>query len=163
MEKKRKIVVFDLDQTLWPFWVDSNVTPPFRKKSDKVVDVHGRNVKYFADVPDVLKRLYDEGYELGIASRTTEIEGAKQLLNLFGWEKYFKYIEIFPSSKKEHFSNIQKNSEIDYKDMLFFDDEPRNIVEVAVLGVHAVLVPDGVNLDLIEKSLEDFSNHYFRY
>ncbi|XP_014485509.1 PREDICTED: magnesium-dependent phosphatase 1-like [Dinoponera quadriceps] len=157
MEKKPKIVVFDLDYTLWPFWVDTHVTPPFKKKSDKIVDLQGHSIKYYSDVPDVLKQLFDQGYELGIASRTTEIKGAKQLLHLFGWDKYFKYIEIFPGSKVTHFSNIHKNSKTDYKDMLFFDDEHRNIVDVAKLGVHAVLVTDGVTLHQLEESLRAFS------
>ena len=27
-----KIMVFDLDYTLWPFWVDTHVTPPLKAK-----------------------------------------------------------------------------------------------------------------------------------
>lgn len=40
--------------------------------------------------------------------------------------------------------------------MLFFDDEHRNIVEVGKLGVHAVLVTDGMTLHLLEESLKTF-------
>lgn len=69
-----------------------------------MVDAQGHNIQYYTDVPAILKRLSNEGYELGIASRTMEIKGAKQLLNLFDWNKYFKYIEIFPGSKVVHFS-----------------------------------------------------------
>lgn len=60
-------------------------------------------VKCYPEVPAVLKNLYDSGYTLGIASRTTEIKGANQLIQLFGWEKYFQYKEIFPGSKVTHF------------------------------------------------------------
>ncbi|XP_011052650.1 PREDICTED: magnesium-dependent phosphatase 1-like [Acromyrmex echinatior] len=145
MEKKPKVIIFDLDYTLWPFWVDSFVEPPFKKGArNKVIDARGRDVDHYSDVPDVLKQLSGEGYELGIASRTAEIKGAKQLIDAFGWKKYFKYVEIFPGSKVTHFSNIRKSSHIDYKDMIFFDDEARNIMEVGKLGVHAVLVEDGV-------------------
>ncbi|XP_072765327.1 magnesium-dependent phosphatase 1 [Anoplolepis gracilipes] len=158
MEKKPKVIVFDLDYTLWPFWVDTHVTPPFRKGTqNKVVDAHGHTIKYYIDVPDVLKILSEEGYELGIASRTSEIKGAKQLLDLFDWKKYFKYIEIFPGSKVTHFLNIQKSSQVDYKDMLFFDDETRNITEVGKLGVHATLVRDGVTNHVIKNALQSFS------
>ena len=35
-----KIIVFDLDFTLWPFWVDTHVTPPLKAKGggDKALD-----------------------------------------------------------------------------------------------------------------------------
>ncbi|KAL0101430.1 hypothetical protein PUN28_018929 [Cardiocondyla obscurior] len=157
MEKKPKILVFDLDYTLWPFWVDTHVDPPFKKGlQNKVVDAHGRTVHYYSHVPEVLKQLSEEGYELGVASRTTEIKGAKQLLDVLGWKKYFNYIEIFPGCKVAHFSNIQKSSNVDYKDMIFFDDESRNIVDVGKLGVHAVLVQDGVNRRVVEDALGSF-------
>lgn len=158
MEKKPKIIVFDLDYTLWPFWVDTHVTPPFKKGAQKkIVDSHGHTIRHYPDVPDVLKRLSEEGYELGVASRTSEIKGAKQLLDLFGWKKYFKYVEIFPGSKVTHFSNIRKNSQVEYKDMIFFDDEHRNIVDVGKLGVHAVFVGDGVTHRVIEEALQSFN------
>ncbi|KYM98915.1 PREDICTED: magnesium-dependent phosphatase 1-like [Cyphomyrmex costatus] len=159
MEKKPKVIVFDLDYTLWPFWVDTHVDPPFKKGAqNKVVDALGRNVNYYSDVSDVLKQLSEEGYELGIASRTSEIKGAKQLIGLYDWKKYFKYIEIFPGSKVVHFSNIQKSSHTDYKDMIFFDDEDRNIIEVGKLGVHAVLVRGGISHRIVEDALQSFSN-----
>lgn len=74
------------------------------RKGNDVIDSHGQIIKYYKEVPDVLKYLYEEGYELGIASRTSEIQGAKQLLNLFNWDNYFKYKEIYPGSKVTHFS-----------------------------------------------------------
>ena len=35
----------------------------------KVYDGHGRQVKYYRDVPGILKRLHSEGYKLAVASR----------------------------------------------------------------------------------------------
>lgn len=29
-----KMIVFDLDYTLWPFWVDTHVTPPLKAKDN---------------------------------------------------------------------------------------------------------------------------------
>lgn len=74
------------------------------RKGNDVVDSRGQIIQYYKEVPDVLKHLYEAGYELGVASRTSEIQGAKQLLNLFNWDKYLKYKEIYPGCKVTHFS-----------------------------------------------------------
>ncbi|XP_016914457.1 magnesium-dependent phosphatase 1-like [Apis cerana] len=153
---KPKIIVFDLDYTLWPFWIDTHVNPPFKKEGNDIIDSHGQIIKYYKEVPDVLKYLYEEGYELGIASRTSEIQGAKQLLNLFNWDNYFKYKEIYPGNKVTHFSRIQKISETEYKDMIFFDDEYRNIKDIEKLGVTCIYVKNGINYTLVENSLKSF-------
>lgn len=157
-ERKPKILVFDLDYTLWPFWVDTHVTPPFvKRKKDEIVDAHGQIIRYYKDVPAILDKLSKEGYELGVASRTSEIEGAKQLLSLLDWEKYFKYKEIYPGCKVTHFSKIKKLSNIDYKDMIFFDDEQRNISDLDKVGVFSVLVTHGITEEVIDQSLKMFA------
>ncbi|KAF7387961.1 magnesium-dependent phosphatase 1-like [Vespula maculifrons] len=157
-EKKPKIIVFDLDYTLWPFWVDTHVTPPFiKRKKDEIVDAHGQIIRHYKDVPDILNKLSEEGYELGVASRTSEIKGAKQLLNLLDWEKYFKYKEIYPGSKTTHFSQIKKLSNVEYKDMMFFDDEQRNISDLNKVGVLSILVKNGMTHEVIDHGLKKFS------
>ncbi|XP_043468572.1 magnesium-dependent phosphatase 1-like [Leptopilina heterotoma] len=157
--RRPKIIVFDLDYTLWPFWVDTHVTPPFRYgKGTDVIDAHGQKIRYYKDSPEILKNLVKEGYEVGVASRTSEIKGANQLLNLFGWDKYINYKEIYPGSKVTHFSKIKKDSGVDFKDMLFFDDEQRNIVDLTKLGVLSILVKDGVSHAVIKQGLDKFAH-----
>lgn len=70
----------------------------------QVVDAYGKKVRYYPEVPSVLKKLNDEDYEMGVASRTGEIDGAYELLDMLGWDKYFKYKEIYPGSKVTHFN-----------------------------------------------------------
>ena len=67
------------------------------------MDAHGDVIKHYKDSPAILKRLHDQGIKIGIASRTSAIAPAKQLIDLFGWKKYINYTQIYPGSKIPHF------------------------------------------------------------
>lgn len=148
-----KLVVFDLDYTLWPFWVDTHVKPPFQRKGYQIVDSLGAKVNCYPQANEVLKTLHEMECDMAVASRTSEIEGAHQLIKLFDWDKYFKYKEIYPGCKVAHFQQFKKNSNIDYEDMLFFDDENRNIVDLSKLNVTAILVDNGMDMKLLNEGL----------
>ncbi|XP_060074196.1 magnesium-dependent phosphatase 1-like [Ylistrum balloti] len=155
---KPKLIIFDLDYTLWPFWVDTHVDPPFKKRSDgKVEDSRGKYVKFYPEVPGMLQRLHGEGYKLGIASRTSEIDGAMDLVNLFNWDQYFHYREIYPGCKISHFKRFKVDSGIGFNDMLFFDDEYRNIKDVGSLGVISVLAENGMSEATLKEGLDEFA------
>ncbi|XP_057328282.1 magnesium-dependent phosphatase 1-like [Microplitis mediator] len=156
--KKPKIIVFDLDYTLWPFWIDTHVTPPFSRKHDSIVDAQGKKIKYYEQVPEILENLAKEGFEIGIASRTSEIKGAYQLLKLLNWDKYIKYTEIYPGCKITHFNKIKEASGVDFKDMIFFDDERRNIDDLTKVGVLSIYVKNGLNKNEIKNGLEQFKS-----
>lgn len=51
--------------------------------------------------------------------------------------------EIYPGNKTTHFRRIHSQSKIEYKDMLFFDNERRNCIDVGKLGVVCVYTPHG--------------------
>jgi len=161
-----KLVIFDLDYTLWPFWVDSFPQPiQFQKDSSgKVIDYRGREVKPYCDSHNILLFLQSHNITCGVASRTEEKVAAEQLITLFGWDKFFKYKEMFfVDSKISHFDNIRTKSEIDLEDMLFFDDEPRNIYEVQRFGVVAYLVEDGITMRNFIEGMIKFSDKKTEY
>ncbi|KAG1661507.1 Magnesium-dependent phosphatase 1 [Nymphon striatum] len=159
--QKAKLIVFDLDYTLWPLWVDTHVHRPLQKKSDnKVYDAKEKEVKYYEDVPKILQRLKDEGYILAVASRTDWPDGGQQLIDMFGWNDFFTYKQLYPGSKCKHFEYFHQKSGIPYKDMLFFDDEYRNIVQIGKLGVTTMTVDsaEGLSERTLNSALKKFAN-----
>lgn len=93
---------------------------------------------------------------IAIASRTSYPQGAESLLKLFGFEKYIDYKEIYPGCKHTHFAQLKKNSTFDLNEMIFFDDEPRNIRDLKTLGVESILIdPDvGVTKKLVQEAVD---------
>ena len=67
----------------------------------------------------------------------------------------FDYHQIFPGDKKRHFEKLQKQTKINYEDMLFFDDEERNR-NVEQLGVTMFLVRDGVTRNEIDRGVAEW-------
>lgn len=53
--------------------------------------------------------------------------------------------EIYPGTKTRHFRAVHKASDIAYRDMLFFDNEHRNVRDCAALGITSVYTPDGTS------------------
>ncbi|GAB6021391.1 hypothetical protein CHUAL_003998 [Chamberlinius hualienensis] len=157
MGSKPKVIVFDLDYTLWPLYVDCGTCPPFSKDElGFVVDKRDQRIKLYKDVPEILKKLHTEGYLLGIASRTTAPDSAQALLNIMEIDKYFSFKEMYPGCKVIHFRRIAADSGVDLKDMIFFDDEHRNIVDLKRLGVTSILVNRGMDFKALEEGFHTF-------
>lgn len=53
---------------------------------------------------------------------------------------------------------ISKASNIGLEDMLFFDDEQRNIVDLERLGVISILVKNGMTIKVLMDGLKKFSD-----
>jgi magnesium-dependent phosphatase 1 len=152
---KKTLFVFDLDFTLWDAggtWCDCTI-PPYRIKDGQLLDAEGAHIRLYPDVINIMKRLKEEKRHIAIASRTTSPRIAKQLLKIFDIDKYVDYIEMYPTNKTEHFVKIAAQSKVDFKNMVFFDDEHRNIVDVAPLGVECVYVSEGIKEQLVRPFL----------
>lgn len=166
-----KLIVFDLDYTLWPFWVDTHVTPPLKAapNHDSCKDRFGENFGFYTDVPTILPALRDRGIKVGLASRTSAPELAREMLKLLhvadssGKKRkaleYCDHMEIYPGSKIMHFNKLQKATGLKFEEMLFFDDEARNR-NVESLGVTMYLVRDGVSIEEIDNGVREWRKRH---
>ncbi|KAL9067078.1 MAG: hypothetical protein Q9157_006928, partial [Trypethelium eluteriae] len=98
-----KLLVFDLDYTLWPFWVslflssppyshqdsnryqvDTHVSPPLKASSDglTVSDAYGDSYGFYPDVTSILDAAKAKGIPIAAASRTHTPDLARQMLRL---------------------------------------------------------------------------------
>ncbi|KAM3463446.1 hypothetical protein MY5147_000155 [Beauveria neobassiana] len=173
-----RLIVFDLDYTLWPYWVDTHVTPPLKANAahTAATDRYGEDFAFYQDVPLILQLLprvagsasTTPPIKLGVASRTSAVGIARDLLKMLhlpaveGQQKarragdaFDAGTEIYPGSKIRHFETLQKRTGIAYEDMLFFDDESRNM-ETEKLGVTMRLIRDGLTWAEVEKGVEDW-------
>jgi len=64
-------------------------------------------------------------------------------------------LHVNTGSKIKHFKSLHRQTGIPYSEMLFFDDEHRN-VEVEKLGVTFHHVPRGLTFEMFEKGLEEW-------
>lgn len=161
-----KIMVFDLDYTLWPFWVDTHVTPPIKalEGGQKVKDRYGEGYAFFPEVGGILDALKQKSILIGAASRTHAPDLGREMLRLLKVPSssssqraldYFDHVQIYPGNKTTHFERINRDSGIEFEDMLFFDDESRN-KNVEGLGVVMQLVKDGVTREEIDAGVRSW-------
>ncbi|RKU47641.1 hypothetical protein DL546_008727 [Coniochaeta pulveracea] len=166
-----KLIVFDLDYTLWPFWVDTHPTPPLRPSPSSpttaAVDRTGESYQFYRDVPLILSSLStlpSHPLKVAVASRTHAPDLGREMLKILHVpaEKKRKAIEVFdggmeiyPGSKIRHMEQLSKRNGVRFEDILFFDDESRNR-EVEKLGVTMWLVRDGVSWAEVERGIEEW-------
>jgi magnesium-dependent phosphatase 1 len=79
-----RLFVFDLDYTLWPFWVDTHVSPPLKayEGGARVRDGYGESFRFYDDVGNVLAGLRALDVKIAAASRTHAPELARDMLKL---------------------------------------------------------------------------------
>lgn len=153
-----KLIVFDLDYTLWPLWVDTHVDLPLNKLADgSIMDRKGDKITLYEDVIPILDKVTSIGINIAFASRTGALEEAESLLNIMDLNKYVIAKEIYPGSKVTHFSNFKTKLGIDFSEMVFFDDEVRNIRDLAKLGVTAIHTPTGLSWKYFKQGMTIFS------
>ena len=80
------LIVFDLDYTLWPFWVDTHVCAPVQsppspsEHGSYLRDRTGDRFAFYSGVPAILRAAHDRGIAMGLASRTDAPDLARAML-----------------------------------------------------------------------------------
>ncbi|KAJ1387018.1 Magnesium-dependent phosphatase-1, eukaryotic/archaeal-type [Sesbania bispinosa] len=142
-----RLVVFDLDYTLWPFYCECR-----SKRDTPSLYPHAKGIMY---------ALKHKGIDVAIASKSPTPDIATTFLDKLSIKSVFVAQEIFYSwtPKTDHFQRIHLGTGVPFNSMLFFDDDNKNIQAVSKMGVTSILVRDGVNLGAFKEGLTKFSQN----
>ncbi|RMD41255.1 hypothetical protein DV735_g3861, partial [Chaetothyriales sp. CBS 134920] len=152
------VFVFDLDYTLWPFWVDTHCAPPLKPVISTATAAGSGGSKSAsssaASSAEVTKLRDRHGEDFGFY----DTKPFKAIV-------LFTAPQIYPGDKVTHFKKIQavltttasttavNPNAIAFEDMIFFDDEARNRNVETELGVTFVLVRDGLTRDDVDRGV----------
>ncbi len=174
-----RLIVLDLDYTLWPFYSDIHITPPIRpvpySGQMSASDRNGEVFSLYPDVPYILQLISSlsgaRAVRLAVASKSPVGDLCRELLKLLRLpvpnaekdkdkgrktiEVFDAGLEIYEGTKLRHFEVISKRAGIPCEDMLFFDDERPNR-EVEKMGVTMRLVEDGLSWAELERGIQQW-------
>ena len=168
LSNRPKVIVFDLDYTLWPYFIDQHVQPPIdRRIKDSVVEItdkYGNGFKSYKDVNLILRTLKEkclgnDGH-LAIASKSTTGKLAMQAIEFYGWKEYLSSFQIYYITKSKHMNEIKKELGFEsFEEVLFFDDDRSNVPPTRQLGVLPFLVDsDGLTKQAMINGLTQFND-----
>jgi len=72
-------------------------------------------------------------------------------------------MEIYPTSKVRHIKQIAKKFDINLNEILFFDDEIRNIRDIKGIGITSILVDDGMTVEVLQEGLRQYNKNMKDY
>lgn len=150
------LIAFDLDYTLWSGWIDTHYTAPLRRPTpnalNQLLDKNDKRLSLYPSVSRILHKLQQSQTHVAAVSRTDTPDLTRDALAMLlvpppkerPRERpqraidFFESLEIYPESKRVHFSELHKKTSIPYSTMLFFAGDtsefPSNS-EVQQLGV----------------------------
>ncbi|KAL5105200.1 Magnesium-dependent phosphatase 1 [Taenia crassiceps] len=155
--RKPGLIVFDLDCTLWPFDCDDYFDSRLYERGGSVYDGSDTPIKPYPHSEIVLSRIKQEpGVKLGVASMTSSPRVGHKLIKLFGWDRYFDYVEIYPVSKTKHFKTLASPSTKCSSSTISHSISVKWAVSVFILCLFA-MVSTSPSCDLPSRSLPLFA------
>lgn len=167
-----KLVVFDLDFTLWPFDCggNSNIGPFRRSVNGIIVDKYGRMSNPYTDVLGILSALVNNDIPIAICSRNPDVYSIVDLMNHIRFDckkgnvslmdclPNTNYIHAYSSDKSggknKHFTALRAALGIEFNQMIFFDDLMENITFAVKMGITSVLVKEGLTWEALKIGIE---------
>ncbi|CAM9637561.1 unnamed protein product [Discosporangium mesarthrocarpum] len=166
-EEVPRLVVMDLDYTMWKPELFQMRGSPYSVRDGKVRDCKGTVIDLFPGVREILLDIHtNERFSetrVAAASRTEHPTWAREVMDLMDlgggvrMADVFDLAEVYPGSKIRHFGKLRKDSRVPYEDMIFFDDWDVNCAEVERLGVMSVECPTGLNKNVWKRGLEEYA------
>ncbi|KAK7049088.1 acid phosphatase-domain-containing protein [Favolaschia claudopus] len=140
-----RLVALDLDGTVWRGWLDANRfshEDNLYRTGNTIVDRRNSHntIMLFPHVLPVIQDLLAHGVQVAVVSRNTSRALCDRALWHFGIIGSVSYDEVYDVSKINHFARIQaytaqSGEQIDFSDMLLFDDDPKNREVEITFGV----------------------------
>ena len=160
-----KIVILDLDCTIWDSLCARKTVPPYKVTGlNEVTDDNGSGwkIRIGEHTRDILTALCQHGCRLGIASLNGDFPKSTQLLKAFGiwhlFENELALVQILRGcNKSQHLKNIKLavGESVAWKEMLLFDDSPYHVELARLYGSTAMLVTQRcLTMQVLEDALE---------
>jgi len=131
-----KVVIYDLDGTLWDHLDISSLSPPFtRVDRYTIMDSSGVEVRLYPDVPYVLSRLNELGLVISAAS-WNETQKGMMALDAFGLSRFFFEPQIEPHPNKHIMirrimGSLSKGGlDVSPQEVLYIDDRDIHIEDI---------------------------------
>jgi len=130
MNKEKKLVVWDLDNTVW----------------DGII-AEGDTLKLKPEVPNIMKELDERGILQSVASKNNFDDGVESLMK-FDLYHYFVYPQINWNPKSENIKQIISDINISADTVVFIDDQvfERNEVQH---GIPEITCIDAVDINML--------------
>ncbi|XP_075228474.1 magnesium-dependent phosphatase 1-like isoform X2 [Lycorma delicatula] len=112
-----RIIIFDLDCLVWPFWTGcTELKKPIKLTPDgQLIDADGIRLKPYKAVPGILRSLKKSNFEMAVVGRTGE-----EVLDKYNWREFFRYIILEPGPKVNHIAKLVNLTGCKSSDLLFF-------------------------------------------
>ena len=131
------------------------------KSSRKIVVLTGAGISVSSGIPDFRSR---DGIYARLSVDFPDLPDPQAMFDINYFRKdqrpFYKFAkEIYPGQKFPHFETFKNQTKIAYKDMLFFDDEYRNIRDIGSINVTCIKVDPsvGMNWEYLKQGFEDHS------